>query len=349
MNVRVTDAEGRPLASGRDLAALRRELGSQAAESLSQLDDPRWNRDGLAGWDFDELPAEVELPRGRIALKAYPTLRDCGESVALRLVDSPIRAEYETRLGLRRLCLLATQGELKTQVNWLPNLDRMELYTATLPGFELRQRLAELLAERAMLADQPVPRTKHEFERLLGAGRERVAWAVQELIALAKPLFEGYHRTCLALEEFARPVGATAAPAARKRGGDAPPASPSQYALDDIRQQIGRLMEPRFFSAAPWDWLRQYPRYFHAARVRLENLPGGVPRDWEKFQEFQPHWHLYLEHLRHHQSEGLFDRELTHLGWMLEEYRVSLFAQRLGTAIPVSLKRLEQQWAKLQG
>ena len=89
MNVRVNDAAGRELASGRDLEAIRRELGQQAAESISQVADPRWNRDGLTGWDFDELPAEIELPRGRLAVKAYPTLVDRDDCVALRLADSP--------------------------------------------------------------------------------------------------------------------------------------------------------------------------------------------------------------------------------------------------------------------
>ena len=202
MNIRVTDAEGRLLASGRDLEAIRRELGQQAAESFSQVDDPRWNRDGLTDWDFDELPAEIELPRGRLSVKAYPALLDRDGSVSLRLVDSPQRAEHETHFGLRRLCFLAAQRELKTQVDWLPNLDKMELHTATLAGFDLRGQLAELLADRAMVADQPVPRTKDDFERLLAAGRERIAWAVQELIALVGPIFEGYHQACLAVEEF---------------------------------------------------------------------------------------------------------------------------------------------------
>ena len=202
MNVRVTDAEGRPLAAGRDLEDIRRELGSQAAESFSKVEDPRWNRDGLTGWDFDELPAEIELPRGRLSVKAYPALVDRDDSVSLRLVDSQPRAEYETHLGLRRLCFLATQRELKSQVDWLPSLRQMEVYAATLAGFDLRKQLAELLADRAMVADQPVPRTKADFERLLDAGRERIAWAVQELIVVVRPIFEGYHQVSLAIEEF---------------------------------------------------------------------------------------------------------------------------------------------------
>ena len=108
------------------------------------------------------------------------------------------------------------------------------------------------------------------------------------------------------------------------------------------------LMDPQSFAKTPWDWLRQYPRYFRAICRRLENLPSGVPRDWKTFQEFQPRWKLYLEQARHQQTQGIFDPELIHMRWMLEEYRVSLFAQKLGTAIPVSPKRLDQQWAKLR-
>jgi ATP-dependent helicase HrpA len=290
----------------------------------------------------------------------------------LRLVDSPQRAENETRFGLRRLCFLAAQRELRTQVDWLPNLDKMKLYTATLVGFDLREQLAELLADCAMVADQPVPRSKDDFERLLAAGRERIAWGVQEVIALAWPIFEGYHQAYFAIEELcstAAPVLGTLrvpsgqsvpvtllvpppkSPRKHPDGTRSVPSTPAprwQYAVDDIRQQIACLMEPQSFSKTPWDWLRQYPRYFRAIRSRLENLPGGVPRDWEKLQEFQPRWQLYLEQARHQQAQGIVDAELTQLRWMLEEYRVSLFAQKLGTAIPVSPKRLEQQWAKVQ-
>ena len=372
MNIRVTDAEGRLLASDRDLEAIRRQLGQQAAESFSQVDDPRWDRDGLSDWDFDELPAEIELPRGRLSVRAYPALLDRDSSVSLRLVDSPQRAEYETRFGLRRLCLLASQRELRAQVDWLPNLDKMKLYTAPLAGFDLRGQLVELLADRAMVADQPVPRSKDDFGRLLVAGRERIAWAAQELIALVGPIFEGYHQAYLAVDELCNTAGRRDAPVLRMgataglSGSVGPrrkalPGKPAvapadrhdaaprwQYAVDDIRQQIAQLMEPQSFSKTPWDWLRQYPRYFCAVRSRLENLPGGVPRDWQKFQEFQPRWQLYMELAKDHQTQGIFDAEMTHLRWMLEEYRVSLFAQKLGTAIPVSSKRLEQQWAKLR-
>jgi ATP-dependent helicase HrpA len=352
MNVRVTDANGRQLAAGRDLEAIRRELGSQAAESFSQLDDPRWNRDGLTDWDFDDLPAEVELPRGRLSVKGYPALLDRDGSVSLRLVDSLARAEHETRFGLRRLCFLAARRELKGQIDWLPNLDRMEVFAATLPGFDVRGQLAELLADRAMVADQPLPRSKAEYQQLLAAGRERIGWAAQELLSIVWPLFEGYHQASLAVEQFgSHPVVkllAVSLPARKAKKAPEDPVPRWQYAIDDIREQIAWLMKPDSFARTPWEWLRQYPRYFRAICSRLENLPGAVPRDFEKCEDFQPRWQLFLEHVRHQQSQGVVDPELLHLRWMLEEYRVSLFAQKLGTAIPVSPKRLEQQWAKVQ-
>jgi ATP-dependent helicase HrpA len=214
-----------------------------------------------------------------------------------------------------------------------------------------------------------VPRTRDDFQRWLAAGRGRIGWAVQELIGLVRPLFEGCHQASLAVESFrttaAGPpapktlLGATVGGDCRRRSDartaasrrpQSPPASAPgwQYAIDDMRDQIARLMDAESFAKTAWDWLRQYPRYFRAISQRLENLRGGVARDRQKFQEFQPQWQLYLEQARHHQTMGIVDPELLHLRWMLEEYRVSLFAQRLGTAVPVSAKRLDEQWAKLQ-
>jgi ATP-dependent helicase HrpA len=371
------------LAAGRDLAGIRAQLGLQAAEVFSQLDDPNWSRDGLTDWDFDRLPAEVELTRGRLSVRAYPALLDCGESVSLRLVDAPQRAEQETHFGLRRLCVLAAGRELKSQIAWLPDLAKIETCAATIPDFELRRQLVDLLAERAMLADQPVPRTKDEFAQLLAAGRARIAWAVQDLTTLVGPVFEGYHQASLALEQLCSTAGGSNAPVLhlgtssdtgnRKKGGRAafvplfstaasrgnkltaaaaraqvPPSAPRwQYAIDDIRGQIARLVEPQTFARTPWDWLRRYSQYFRAICSRLENLPGNVPRDLENFEAFQSRWLPYQERAERHRSQGIVDLELIQFRWMLEEYRVSLFAQKLGTAIPVSPKRLDQQWSKV--
>jgi ATP-dependent helicase HrpA len=365
MYVRVTDAEGQTLAAGRDLDALRRQLGAEAAEAFTAIDDPRWNREGLTSWDFDELPVEIDVAHGRLAMKAYPALVDSGSSVALRLLDSPQRAIQETRFALRRLFLLTAGREVKTQVDWLPGLDKAGPIAALIPGFDLRQQLADLLAAGAWPDEVELPRTKAAFEAALGAARQRIGLAVQDLSGVIGPWFEAYHeaRTALAAAgdaAAAAPKAAMASPG-RKAGGKtdahwgqlALPVGPQavkwQYAIDDVREQLARLAGPKCLSTTPRTWLRHCPRYFRAIRARLAALAGGgVAKDRQRYEEFLPRWQAYLEWVQQHGAQCEADAELIQYRWMLEEYRVSLFAQKLGTSIPVSGKRLEQQWSRVK-
>jgi ATP-dependent helicase HrpA len=363
MNVRVTDAEGQTLAAGRNLEALRRELGAEATEAFTAIDDPQWNREGLTTGDFEELPAEIEVAHGRLAMKAYPALVADEESVALRLLDSQPRAAQETRYALRRLFLLAARREVKSQVDWLPGLEKIEPIAASIPGFDLRQQLADLLAARAWPDEVEIPRSKAPFEAALGAARQRIGLAVQDLAGIIGPWFDAYREARTALD------AASALPSpvrGRGAGGEGnstaawgklslPPAAPRppavkwQYAIDDIRDQLARLAGPNCLRTTPWIWLRHCPRYFRAIRARLDALSGGgLAKDRERFEEFLPRWQVYLDWIAQHGPRCEFDPELIQYRWMLEEYRVSLFAQKLGTSVPVSPKRLEQQWLKVR-
>lgn len=201
MNVRVLDGEGKLLSQSRDVEELRRELGGEAARSVSSLEDPQWTRDGLTAWDFDELPVEVEIRRGPLVMKAYPMLLDRRESVSLRVADTPERATYQSYFGLRRLFYFAGRRSLETQAQWMPNYDKMLLFTNRIRGLNLRGQLAELIADRAFMADQPLPRSKAEFHEQLAAGQQRIGWAVQEVVALVMPLVEGFHQAELAAGE----------------------------------------------------------------------------------------------------------------------------------------------------
>lgn len=329
MKIRVLGSEGQTLAQGADLGQIRRQLGQQAAAGIATLDDPRWNRDGLTTWDLDELPERIEISRRGMTIKAFPMLVDQGNAVGVRLAESPERAAEETAGGLRRLFSLAAWRDLKTQVDWLPGLDKMRIYAASVPGFDVRQQLGELIADRAFVAGQPVPRTKAEFGQRLKSGREQIGLAVQEVAALMLPLLEELHQARLALEHTS---------------------AKWQYAIDDVREQLDLLTGPGFLTATPWEWLRHYPRYLRAMRQRLESLPGGsLARDQRAFyEELQPRWQSCFDRLRQHHETGVHDPELIQYRWMLEEFRVSLFAQKLGTSLSVSGKRLDQQWAKVR-
>jgi ATP-dependent helicase HrpA len=332
MNLCVVDSQGTPLAAGRDVKQLRRTLKQETSASLAMIEDPRWSRDGLTEWDLDELPEETAVRRGSLTLKGYPMLVDRGDSVSLHLADTLERAEHETRRALRRLFVIAARRELKTQVDWLPGLNQMAIHAASLRGFDLKQQLAELLAARAFFTDridEPIPRTKAEYEKQLGQGRKRIVPAVQEVTSLVATIFEAHHRARLALEE--------------------PAAVQWEYAVADMKAQLVRLLSPDFLAGTPWNWLEHFPRYLRAIPMRLDKIRGGgLARDRELTVDVVNRQEAYLERKRQHDELDIFDPELERYRWMLEEYRVSLFAQHLGTAMPVSGKRLDKQWDRVR-
>ncbi len=327
MNVKIVDEAGEKIAAGRDLGELRGQLGSKASASFAEMDDHTWNRPDLTEWNFGDLPAEVELNRGGVLLKGYPTLVDHGESVSLQLADTPQKAAALIRPGVRRLFILKFRKHLKTQVDYLPSLNQLLLPAATLPGGidGFREQLSKRIAERAVFLDDKIPRTQKAFEKLLSAGKNRISTGVQDVIKLAQPLMEHYHAIQVPLEGKC--------------------AAAYQSAYDDLYEQLFYLMEENFFADAPWAWLWQYPRYLRAMKFRLDKLSeGGVTRDRENQAIIAPFWKRYLERAESHREREIYDPHLTHYRYMVEEFRVSLFAQKLGTGITVSEKRLAEQW-----
>ncbi len=330
MNIRVVDDQGRVLMSGRDLEQLRRALRVEEAAAFAASEHPEWQRDGILAWDFEELPEQVCWQRRGLLVTGYPALVDQGQAVSLRLADSPVKADWQTRRGLRRLCCLSERDELRAQLAWLPNLERLELLACRLAsGAALEQQLAELLAERAFLDVAELPRNAAAFRRFLDRGRARIGLAVQDLTQLLLPLLEAYQQASLTLEDLRR--------------------SRWEYAAGDLQVQLAHLTAKGFLADTPWLWLRHYPRYFRAITLRVDKLTHGAQaRDQQNTEVVGAFWQAYRLRAEEHRTQGVYDPELIQFRWMLEEFRVSLFAQELGTSLAVSEKRLEKQWAKVQ-
>jgi ATP-dependent helicase HrpA len=327
MNVRVVDAAGHEQAAGRDLAEVRKALGVEATAGLPAIDDARWNSDDLTRWDFGELPAQVELPRGGLTVPGFPALVDRGESVALRLLETAGRAERETRGGLRRLFLLAAGREIKPQVDHLPALGQARLQSAGLPDAgRLRDEVALLLVDRAFIGERPFPRDEDSFKRGLTEGRKRLAAAAQEVANLLGALLPAYQGARLAIE---RTTAATC-----------------RYARDDVQAQLDELTAAGFLTRTPWEWLTHVPRYLKAIQLRLEKLTTGrLAQDQRHQADLAPRVKSYRERAASNRELAIDDPHLDQYRWMLEEFRVSLFAQELGTSLTVSAKRLDKQWA----
>ncbi len=328
VNIRVVDGAGKVLSHGRDLDELRRQLGVEAREGRSLITDPDWNKDGLTCWDFGELPASIALNRGGYKITGFPMLVDQGDSVALRLSGNKEAARQTSRLGVRRLIVLAEARELREQIAWLPRLNEIALITKTLPyRVDLQEDLQDLLADLAFLGQRELPRDESEFAKMRELGGIELPGAVQDLAKIVAPLFDGYHQACLHLLEIEGPKW--------------------EVVRHDIMQQIGALLAEGFLKHTPVTWLAEYPRYFNAALFRIEQLKSGsLQRDLEMTEQLSRLTAEYSRRRADHQQRGIFDAELERYRWMLEEFRVSLFAQRLGTSLKVSPERLEKQWMK---
>jgi ATP-dependent helicase HrpA len=330
MKVRVVDHGGRTVVEGRDLASIREHLGDDALPAQPSANHSPWHRDGLTKWDFGALPEQVELRRGGMVLAKYPALVDQGNAVALRLADTLAAAREQTRLGALRLFVLLEHRELRGQVAWLPGIETIRLHAAPLAKKRsIEEQLIDFLGGKAFYVTEELPRDAESFEAMRLAGRRNILPAVQESTKFLQHLFEAYHEVRLALEE--------------------PRPATWKYALDDIRDQLGALLQESFLIVTPWTWLEHYPRYLKAMTLRLSKIAGsGIPRDTASHEEIGRHWQNYKERAEEHRQRGIDDPELSVFRWMVEELRVSLFAQELGTTIPVSPKRLDRQWSKVQ-
>jgi ATP-dependent helicase HrpA len=339
LNVRVVDERGQTVAEGRDVHDLREKMQvatEEAAPAPAASAHYPWQRDDLLRWDFGELPAEVNFRFGAVTVIKHPAVVDLGETAGLRPFDSAAEASEAQRGGLRRLLAIVERREIKAQVAWLPEIEKMRLWGASLTANQsLEDQLTDLIAERALQATlelrktRPLPRSATEFAVLRTEFAKEIVPAVQATTKVVLALLEAYHQVRLALAEK------------YPAHWDAP--------LADLREQFAALLPERFLSHTPWAWLQHYPRYLRGMLARIGKLKsGGVPKDQQLQAQVTPRWQQYEARRQQHRKLEIHDPELERYRWLLEEFRVSLFAQELGTSQPVSPQRLDKQWGKVK-
>jgi ATP-dependent helicase HrpA len=330
VNVRVTDQDGKVKAEGRSVIELRQRLGVEASQEIDVAGDDTWKRDGITSWDFGQLDETVTLSRGGVDLPAHPTLIDAGEDVQLRLLTSRWASRHYTRGGLRRLYVLNQRKQLHSQVSWLPDMDQLTIYVSQIMSADdLRRQLTDLIADIAFLRDEKkIPRNHEEFSTRLANSAERIGVATQNVAGLLPKLLRGVQDVRLAVEQNN--------------------ASRFQYSVEDVQMQLTELTGGSFLVETPWRWLREFPRYFQAICYRLERLTSGpLERDRTLTEEIRELRRRYLDRKLEDEQAGRFDPELEMYRWMIEEYRVSAFAQPIGTIFSVSPQRLDKQWDKV--
>ena len=368
MNFRVVDEHGRQLGTGRSLAALKGDLGAQArgafqalaglktlanrppecvkhpnndqnrpiaqqtrAQAAPKLIVPKIP-ERYTSWSFGELPELMEIAKGNQTLIGFPALIDVGDAVTMEVFDEPELAVTKHRAGLRRLFSLQIKDAIKYLEKNLPELQKMASAfmlvgrSADNSGGgtleELRAQIIEVALNRTFLLD-PLPTSEVEFKKRLEEGRGRLTLIATEIARLATGI----------LLEFA---------VAQRKIKDSKNAAD---AAADAAQQLQRLVPKIFLTATPYGQLQHFPRYLKAITARLEKWRADPARDAARLLELKPqeqrYWRLVAE------RKGATDARMQEFRWLLEELRVSFFAQELRTPQPVSIKRLEKVWQQL--
>ena len=371
MNLLVVDEHGRQLGMGRNLGALKGDLGAKARgafQALAQLkvasapaavpqapqsgeskpsgSDPHLSKSDAGGranqprgekpaapkplapqrytaWTFGELPELMEISKGGQTLIGFPALVDVQDAVTIEVFDEPDVAATKNRAGLRRLFALQIKDALKYLEKNIPDLQKMAVaYMPLGTADELKNQIIDVALDRAFLLD-PLPNNEVTFKRRIEEGRGRLTLIANEVARLAGTILQEFGAATRKIKDTKNAPDATA----------------------DCTAQLQRLMPKNFMAATPWPQLQHYARYLKAITLRLDKYRADPARDAQRLTELKPqeqrYWRLVAE------RKGAQDARMLEFRWLLEELRVSFFAQELRTPQPVSIKRLEKAWGQL--
>jgi len=351
MNFRVVDEHGRQLGMGRHLATLKAELGGQARSAFQALaglkvaaqpqpvtakasanapvkadaaSKSTSSSERFTDWSFGELPELMEVRRGAQVMVGFPALIDHATHVEIEVFDEPDLAAAKHRAGLRRLIALQIKEPLKYLEKNIPDLQRMAVQFMALGGSqeELRDQIVEVALDRAFLQGD-LPTDAQAFRRVVDEGRSRLNLIAQEVARQAATILQEHANASRKLKDSRAP----------------------KDVADDVAAQLQRLVPKRFLMSTPYAQLQHLPRYLKAVTARLDKLRADPQRDAQRLAELRPLEQRFLRRLA--ERKGAADARLDEFRWLLEELRVSLFAQELRTPQPVSVKRLEKTWAQI--
>ncbi len=322
LNLRIIDDGGQELAGGRKLHELQQQLGQAAAVTFRD-NTQEFERDNVTTWDIGTLPESIKFARGKQQLTGYLGLqKEKDGRIALRLFDTTEAAEQAHRQGVIELMKLQLKEQVKDLNKGIQGFTQAAMLLKHINADTLRDDLTQAVCDRAFIGEDDLPRNEKAFKEQIKRARSRLP-AVKE--ALSRYLQE------------------TAAAYAELNGklGKHPLTHP-------MRQRLQTLLAPGFATRTPWAQWPRLPIYLKAMTLRLEKYSGNPARDAAREADIQE-----LEQMWQEKTDGLVKQGLpvsdglAEFKWMIEELRVSLFAQELKTPYPVSVKRLWKEWERL--
>ena len=318
-NLRIIDDGGQELAMGRDLIQIQQQLGKAAATTFRD-NTQEFERDNVTAWDIGTLPESIKFARGKQQLTGYLGLqKEKDGRIALRLFDTSAAAEQAHRLGVIELMKLQLKEQVKDLNKGIQGFTQAAMLLKHINADTLRDDLTQAVCDRAFIGEDELPRNEKAFKEQIKRARSRLP-AVKE--ALSRYLQE----TAAAYAELNGKLG--------------------KHPLTHLmRQRLQTLLAAGFATRTPWAQWPRLPIYLKAMTLRLEKYSSNPARDAAREADIQE-----LEQMWQEKTDGLVKQglpvsdDLAAFKWMIEELRVSLFAQELKTPYPVSVKRLMKEW-----
>ena len=328
MNFSVVDDAGRELAMGRDWRALQKQLG-QAAQLTFRNTSPDIEKTGLKQWDFGDLPQTLSFERDGLKVTGYPALEDNIDSVSVKLFDTAIEADANLRKGVCRLMRFELKEQIKQLEKSLPNFNQYALtFRNIMSPDDLREDMITAIADRAFIGEDDLPRTNADFMKLKTRARTRLPAVSQAIVRQVQAVATEYQ----ALINMQAKMPATV-----------------NRLKKDVESQISCLVYKNCFTQTPWEYLQHIPRYLKALNLRIQKQPANPDRDGKNAASVGLIWQKWQDKMNSlQQSHMNIPPALQDFRWLIEELRVSLFAQELKTPMPISTKRLDKIWAEMR-
>jgi ATP-dependent helicase HrpA len=324
MNFRVLDEHGRQLGLSRNFTQLHSELAPRAVPVIAAVTVDKQEQVGeqrYTSWNFGVFTETREVQRAGQKVTLYNALVDETDAVVLRAFDTRDAADATHRIGLRRLFMLALKEQVKYLEKNLPDAQRLGmLYLPFGTQQQLHQQIMGMAFDRACLND-PLPADEAAFLARAKEAKNRLLLIAQELARLIAHILTEHQALQKSLPQLKSHNQANA----------------------DIKAQLEWLLNKHFIAATPYERLQHVPRYLKAISLRIEKLRSNPARDAQCMAQLQP----LLQALQKIRQSGMNDPRVDEFAWLLQELRVSLFAQELKTPVIVSVKRLEKMLASL--
>ena len=322
MRFQVKNHQGKVVAVGRELLDLQKRFGGHASNELAQIQTTHsWPTHGITQWQFGDLPKTVEVARGDSQFHAFPAVVDKLDSVGVELLDSESAAQRQHQAGLRRLAALSAVKDIKYLRRNFPHIETMCLQYSTVASCDsLKEDLLAVVLDQSYFPDGYDVRTEAQFIACIKTHSSMVENAAK-VCRIVASILEYYHNINHQFKNIQTRL--------------------TDESKNDIQNQIHGLVYPGFVKETPYEWLSHIPRYLRALSMRLDKLAMAPNVDGEKLCLIQPYKQKYEQFMN--VGINIEQNKLETLRWMLEEYRVSLFAQTLKTSIPISPKRLDRQ------